>query len=60
VFSDVFSAGNMTPEMFVREVYSNKTTEEQNREIAGLEHQKAMKNALMQQSIVNPMPLGNS
>lgn len=41
--SDVFSAGNMTPEMFVRQVYGHLTQEEQAKEIANLEKAKQMR-----------------
>ena len=44
--SDVFSAGNMSPERFVKTAYGNTLTkEEQDREIDYLENTKALKDA---------------
>lgn len=42
VYSDVFSAGNMTPELFVKQTQKNLSVEEQKREIENLKAQKEM------------------
>lgn len=42
IYSDVFSAGNMTPELFVKETQKNLSIEEQNREIENLKLQKQL------------------
>lgn len=43
--SDVLSAGNISPELFVKNVYSNLTQAEQEREIAYLKYTSALKQA---------------
>lgn len=52
--SDVLSAGNISPKLFVRNVYSNLTEAEQKQEIAYLENTMALKQAsVMQPQVVN-------
>ena len=55
--SDVLSAGNMSPEMFVRNVYSNLTEQQQREEIAYLTMTMAIKNAPPVVQAPNPSPI---
>ena len=43
IHSDAFSAGNMTPRMFVMRTYNNLSTAEQEKEIKALEEEKALR-----------------
>lgn len=53
-YSDVYTAGNISAELFVKSVYTNLTQSQQNNEIAELRQQKALKNqALVATPIVN-------
>lgn len=52
--SDVLSAGNISPRLFVKNVYSNLTEQEQANEIAYLENTMALKQQAQMQPIVNP------
>ena len=54
-YSDVYTAGNISPELFVKSVYTNLTTSEQQREIEELRRSKDLKNqALVATPIMNP------
>lgn len=55
--SDVLSAGNISPELFVKNVYSNLTEEEQKREIAFLAHTLDLK---QQQAVMAMQPPVNT
>ncbi len=48
VYSDVFTVGNMSPELFVKETQKNLSVEEQKREIENLKMQRELANAQKQ------------
>lgn len=58
--SDVYSAGNMSDEMFVKDTYKNLSQAEQQREIKWLQETRAMNLAMQQATMQSWKPNDNS